>query len=186
MNTPKYILFHSTDEPSTLGDQLKSVNEYHKSQDFPISSLGYHVGYHVLITAGKKYICRADTDDGAHCNNVIDGQSMNFQSLAVCWGGDGDIEYPDFMSKALIKVQIKDWMRQHNIPIERVLYHRDFNKRKTCPGQLITRQWILDLLHEEDPSVFAQKEKLQSQITVLTRLVEALKKLLDLIKTKNV
>lgn len=143
MNNPKYIIVHCTDASyRTNKNQFGMVEAYHKSEDFPKSSLGYHVGYHRLITGGLNYKCRLDTDVGAHCNNVVNGLSLNFQSLGVCIGFDGDVEMPTATDTALMVAQIKEWQMAYDIPNSRVMFHRDFKKEKTCPGSLITRAWL--------------------------------------------
>lgn len=147
-NNPKFIVVHCTDYSyANLYDQFSACNGWHKDRAFPLSSLGYYVGYHRLITGNTNYRARLDTDEGAHCNNIVDGLSMNFQSLGVCIGFDGDIEMPLTLHMNLLKEQIQEWMKTYNIPIERVQFHRDFSTVKTCPGSLITRQWLENLIN---------------------------------------
>lgn len=142
MNRPQYILIHCSDDSYTnCFDQLNKINIYHRDErGFPISSLGYWVGYHRLITGDKNYQCRLDTDVGAHCNQGYDGKtvyapgtyddtkikSMNFQSLGICWGGDGDIQFPTPIQYGLLQKQIWEWQDKWKIPNENVLFHRYF------------------------------------------------------------
>jgi hypothetical protein len=148
INNPKYIIFHTSDVSYGISNnQYFSINTYHRDvRQFPVSSLGIYVGYHRLITGGKNIQCRLDTDEGAHCNQVKDGVSMNFQSLGVCIGFDGDVEYPTQADAIMLRDQIWAWQEKYNIPIDRVLFHRDFATNKTCPGKLITRDWLYQLL----------------------------------------
>lgn len=187
MNKPKYILIHTTDvSVKTLYDQFKSVNTYHRDvRDFPISSLGYFVGYHRLITGGKNYKCREDSDVGAHCNQVVDGLSMNFQSCGVCVGFDGDIEPVPTWAYPLLQKQVWDWQDKYKIPNERVKFHRDYATGKTCPGSLITKAWLANLLARPitQPKPDDQKDKqidiLLQQVSLLQRLLDALKRLIN-------
>lgn len=152
MNEPKYIIIHCSDVSRlAASDQFKSIDNYHKGQYFPISSLGYYVGYHSLITGGKNYKCRLDSDVGAHCNQQIEGKSLNFQSLGVCIGFDGDVEYPDGTQYKLLQDQVWTWQKQYNIPNDRVKLHREFATSKTCPGSLITKEWLAGLLAYPQP-----------------------------------
>lgn len=172
---PKYILVHCTDlSYRVLKNQFNHVNNYHKSLDFPISQLGYYVGYHSLITDGRLYKSRLDLEEGAHCNNVVDGQSMNFQSLGVCLAIDGDIEMPTVEDTGLLIKQIKEWQGKYNIPNDRVMFHRDFNKAKTCPGQLLSKEWLNSLLNPipkpEDQNE-KQKDILKQKISILEQLI---------------
>lgn len=181
MNNPTKIVIHCSDIPtSVLNDQFNSINKYHRSQDFPVSTLGIHVGYHRLVTGGKNYKCREDLEIGAHCNTVVDGISMNEQSLGICWGGDGDLEYPDKQSYKLLKKQICEWQDIHNISDENVFFHRNFNTKKTCPGTLLDDSWLeklIDTTHIRKPlEEKIKRENLLAQISLLERLLDALKK----------
>ena len=147
-NKPIYIIIHCSDVSyKTLNNQLESINTYHRDvRGFPILSVGYHVGYHKLITGDKMYTTRLDTDEGSHCNQRVDGVSMNFQSLGICIGFDGDIEYPKSSHVDMLAEQIRLWQYTYDIPDEKVLFHRDLATDKTCPGSLITKEWLKRLL----------------------------------------
>ena len=146
-NNPKWILIHCTDHPrSLIADQFESCDLWHKARDFPLSSLGYRIGYHRLITGEKNYQARLDTDVGAHCNQHVNGLSLNFQSLGVCVGFDGDIEQMTAMEYALLQKQIWQWQDKFHIPNENVKFHRDFATGKTCPGSLFSKAWLTELL----------------------------------------
>lgn len=155
MNNPRYIVIHCTDVSyRTAYNQFNSVNIYHRDvRDFPISSHGYYVGYHVLITGDTLYECRKDTDEGAHCNQRVNGISMNFQSLGVCVGFDGDIEMPTPRQYELLQRQVWAWQDKYKIPNENVKFHRVYATDKTCPGSLITDAWLKDLLKRPAPVV---------------------------------
>jgi hypothetical protein len=98
------------------------------------------VGYHYLITGEREYKCRADTDVGAHCNQGYDGKtvyqpgtydstkikSMNYQSIGICVGFDGDIEYPTPIQYGLLQKRIWALQDKYNIPNENVKFHRFF------------------------------------------------------------
>lgn len=127
---------------------------------FPVSSLGYYVGYHYLFTGDKEYQCRADTDEGAHCNQGFDGirvyeagtydktkiSTMNHQSIGLCLGFDGDIEYPSAIQYELLQKRVWQLQDKYNISNDNVYFHRYFAKNKTCPGSLITQAWLDTLL----------------------------------------
>lgn len=150
-NNPRYIIIHCSDETEkSCYDQFDKINIYHRDErGFPISTLGYYIGYHRLITGGKNYKCKEDTDVGAHCNQLIDGLSINFQSLGICWGGDGDVEMPSETHYKLLREQVLAWMRQYSIKPENVRFHREYAITKTCPGSLLNKAW-LDLLIKDD------------------------------------
>lgn len=153
-NIQKYLILHTSDVlESRLYNQFNSINTYHRDvRYFPKSSLGYFVGYQYLITGGKLYQCRLDTDEGAHCNAQVEGLSMNFQSIGICWGGDGDLELPSQTHRKLLADLIKQKMKEYNIPRERVKFHRDYTPSKTCPGTLFTQTYLDSLLYEQPPT----------------------------------
>lgn len=142
-NEPRYIIIHtSAVSYKKLKNQLNAIDSYHQSKGFPRSSLGYFVGYHRLSTDGIEYKCREDYEVGAHANNKVDGVSLNFQSLGYCMGFDGDTELPDPRDVENMKRTVREWMEKHNIPLERIKFHRHYNTLKTCPGALIGDQMI--------------------------------------------
>lgn len=146
-NNPKFILIHTTDYPrSKLSNQFSACNQWHKDRGFPISSLDLYIGYHRLITGDFNYQCRLDDDIGAHCNQKVDGVSLNFQSLSVCVGFDGDVEPLTSMEYALLQKQVWEWQDKYKIPNENVKFHRFFATNKTCPGSLIKDSWLKDFL----------------------------------------
>lgn len=146
-NKPKYIIIHCTDvSEKTIWDQLVSVNKYHKGLNFTRSSLGYYVGYHRLITGGVNYKCKEDDEEGCHTNQSEGGVSINFLSLGVCVGFDGDIEQMNPTHYTLLRAQVLAWQKQYNIPNFNVKFHRYFNLFKTCPGSLLKQPWLDTLL----------------------------------------
>lgn len=146
-NNPLYIIFHnSAVSYKSLADQFASINAYHKEEGFDLSSLGYYVGYQRLITGGKNYQCRADLEHGCHTNQIVNGLSMNWQSLGICIGFNGDVEMPEQIDLDLFIAQVHAWQKAYNIPNDRVLFHRQFNTLKTCPGALITQEWLVSTL----------------------------------------
>lgn len=167
-NNPKYIVVHCSDVSSKdQYDQYQSINTYHRDvRKFPASSLGVCIGYQHLITGGRDYLCRQDTDEGAHCNQGFDGTivyqpgpvdnqhlgwppgtvSMNFQSLGICIGIAGDIEDVPDWAYTLLQSRIWAWQDKYAISNDKVFFHRKFNVQKTCPGSRITQAWLDELL----------------------------------------
>ena len=199
-NTPRYIVVHTSDDSyRNCFDQFNKINAYHRDdREFPVSSRGIYVGYHILTTGDKNYLCREDSDVGAHCNQGFDGVtvyppatpgklSMNFQSLGICFGGDGDIELPTSKQCELMQTMIWAWQDKYNIPDEHVFFHRKFATNKTCPGSLITQQWLIDLLKRPLPIVLkpsentcqAQENKIAEQETIISNLRKLVQDLLN-------
>lgn len=161
-------------------DQFNAVNEYHKSEGFPLSSLGYFVGYQRMITGGKNYQARVDSEMGAHTNQVENGVSINCLSLGICFGGDGDIEYPQAADYDLLQKQIWAWQDMYGIPNDRVKYHRFFNTAKTCPGSLLGDDWMKHLLDRAPIAKPADQEA--KQVAILTQQISWLQQLIALMR----
>jgi hypothetical protein len=169
-NTPKYLVIHSSDVSYLAnGDQFKSINAYHRDvRGFPQSTLGFYVGYHDLFTGGRRYKCKEEWEVGAHCNQGYDGvniyppasgkaQSMNYQSVGLCIGFDGDIELPPAIEYGLLQKRVWELQDKYKITDDRVFFHRKFALNKTCPGTLITSKWLSDLLKRPVPIVIPPK-----------------------------
>ncbi len=187
-NNPKYIIIHCTDcSYKSIPDQFIACNGWHKDRSFPLSSLGYYIGYQRLITGEKNYQCRLDTDEGAHCNQQLNGLSMNFQSLGICMGFDGDIEFPTPVQHDLLKKQVQEWQDQYGIPNENVYFHRHFATEKTCPGNLITDAWLAailqrDIIPPKENQCIAEKAVIaeqQKQLDWYGKLIEVLKEFIS-------
>lgn len=172
-NTARYIVIHCTDYSyRKMFDQFVACNGWHKDRDFPISSKGLYIGYHRLITGDLNYQTRADDEEGAHCNQRVNGVSMNFQSLGVCVGFDGDIEQMTPKQYELLQKQVWEWQDKYNITNDRVKLHRDYATDKTCPGKLITDEWLKNFLQRPLPippdvklnACIAEKEDLKVQL----------------------
>lgn len=165
-NNPRYILIHCSDISSkVVFDQFQGVNRTHRDERyFNTSSLGFNVGYHIFLTGGKAYRARVDTEYGNHCNKVVDGLSMNYQSVALAFGVDGDVELPSSDYIELAKKQVKEWMDLYGIPRERVDFHRDFDPGKSCPGSLISRGWLEENILPPLPVVEIPKEEPKPEV----------------------
>lgn len=186
VNKPTLILVHCSDIPESASyDQFKMINDYHRDdRGFPKSSLGFYVGYHALVTGGKNYKCKEDTDEGAHCNQSLNGLSINFQSLGICWGGDGDVELPSDIHYKLLQKQIWAWQDKYNISNKNVKFHREFATWKTCPGTKIDQTWLdtlltrpiidtckpeRDIIKEQDKQISVLKQLLQMFINLFKK-----------------
>ncbi len=175
-NNPKYIIVHHTDVSYKKNpNQFFAVNRYHRDvRNFPKSSLGYYGGYQIFISNGKEYRYREDREEGAHCNTVVDGVSMNFQSLGLGWAGDGDIETPTPKDTDLIRARIKKWQKKYNIPNDKVHIapHRKWSPWKTCFGSLLADDWAYLLVNPpvKSPEASEKAEKIKQYTLLLDRL----------------
>ncbi len=129
VNKPKTIIIHHTGVQSR-NPQLMAVNSYHYDKEFPISTLGFHVGYHFFIERdGKVTRTRNDSDEGAH---TLGG--WNIKSIGICLAGNFDVEHPT-------EAQLTSLIDLHDRYGYRVLLHREADTNRTCPGINFTTDW---------------------------------------------
>ncbi len=130
LNLPRNIIIHHSLVASE-GDQLKGINNYHKRQKFPKSSMGYYVGYQYLINhAGNVTQCRSDKESGAHCSQKL----MNFRSVGICLEGNFDLHEPSLDQVKSLRKLIKELQQRHTIPDSNIYPHRHFATYKSCWG----------------------------------------------------
>lgn len=178
-NTPKYIVIHCSDVSYDLNpNQYFGIDRYHEERGFPLSSLGRHGGYHILIeadTAATELRYREDWEIGAHCNDIVDGKSMNEQSLGICLTMDGDIEFPKPAQTERLRARLKEWQEKYKIPNERIYFqpHRTWKPSKTCYGSLVATDWAFFLLNPppKEPEQVEKKKQIEAQITSLKQQI---------------
>lgn len=176
-NTPKYVLVHcSAVDYNRAPVQFFAINNYHKGRGFPKSTLGYHGGYHIFTEKdGIERRYREDWEVGAHCNQKVDGVSMNFQSLAVGFAGNGDVQLPTQAQIDTLKKRINKWCAKYDIPKTNVFIvpHRKFTPWKTCYGTLLSDDWAYRLVEPKKPAAYE---------VLATGEIEMLHKKIDIIK----
>lgn len=189
-NSPKYLVIHSSDDSyKNSPDQFNKINIYHRDErKFPISSLGYYGGYHYLYTGGKEYQYRKEDEVGAHCNQSFDGikvylpgtpgkLSMNYQSVGLCIGFDGDIQMPPTAEYDLFQKRVWQLQDKYSISNENVFFHHYFTgSAKTCPGLLIDLKWLFALLKRPQSvptaSCTAENDTINRQRSIISILLD--------------
>lgn len=132
-NPTKLIVHHSAD--STATDQLHKINEWHKFREFPLSSLGYYVGYHYLINhEGKLTQTRAHTDVGAHC------RGLNYDSIGICLEGNFDTELPTEAQKKTFGELLAKLCAEWRFDVSDIYPHRAFGQT-SCYGEKLSANW---------------------------------------------
>ena len=149
MREIKKIIIHCSD--SLWGDR-EIIDEWHEERGFKSPS-GVHIGYHYVIlnayptresykenypvlgVDGEKQEGRKEDEMSAHCK----GENPN--SIGICLIGRDT-----FTSAQLYNLLdlLSDLLDKHDLSIEDVYGHRDFNANKDCPE--ISTKWIRDYL----------------------------------------
>jgi len=181
-----YIAIHHTAVSRfEATSQLQAVNRYHKEKWNSKSSLGYYVGYN--------YFCDVD---GTITQTREVGEETMAQKGHNCIGGSCAISIGiagDFAQELPADAQIeavRDLLSelQATYPNVPVVGHRDLQADRTCPGVLMTPEYIrVRLLGEVPPTPpdeEARKEALRKQlrevqITLIGLLQEYVKRLLS-------
>lgn len=143
-NVPNKIIVHHT-ASTEQGDQFYLVNGWHKEREFPLSSLGYYVGYHYLIEkSGAIRQARADSEEGAHTIGE------NTSSIGVCLAGDFSIEIPTLAQIDSLGVLLAQLCADFKIDETQILPHRKF-KDTECYGVTLDYSWawLVLMLHEQ-------------------------------------
>jgi len=155
-NVPIEIIVHH-DGVSRAGPSLKIVDDFHRQRGFPLSSLGFHVGYHFWIERDGTLIqTRAPNEEGAHC------VGHNLSSIGIGLAGNFDVEHPtpaqiDILGKVLVRT-----CDGFDIPITNITPHRRF-AAKTCYGSLLPDNWAaIVMLQQKVRDLIATIQYLQT------------------------
>lgn len=143
VNKPDQIIVHH-DGVSREGPSFAIVNEFHKSRDFPLSSLGFYCGYHYWIERdGQVIAAREETEEGAHT------VGQNRTSIGIGLAGNFDVEMPTEAQVEALGGLLSVYCRGYNIPPDRIFPHRHY-AGKSCYGTLLSDNWAASvyLRHE--------------------------------------
>ena len=145
----KRVIWHHTAD-SYGGPQFKKIDRFHKSRKFPISSLGFYVGYHWLIERdGIVKRARTAYEIGAH------DQGENLNSLGIGIAGDFNVQLPTEKQAVAAAVLVKGIIKKYRIKIYDFEPHR-LDDTTNCPGKLMADNWLIDnyLKRQKDPPTF--------------------------------
>lgn len=138
MKTNRIIWHHSAAESPT--PQFAAINEWHKARAFPLSSLGYYVGYHYVIEKDGSVIqARKDAEIGAH------DTGENMDSIGICLVGDFTNSRPTLAQEKSFASLLRKLMLTYNISVNSIEPHRRDDTTE-CPGLSMPENWALGLL----------------------------------------
>jgi len=128
-----YIIIHHT--ASKRDTTVGQVDSWHEQRGFPISSLGYFIGYHYLIGDGWVLKTREPEEIGAHA------YGWNHKAIGICMTGNFDNYAPSFKQNETLGRLMVSLMKIYNISKENVLLHRNVGST-ACPGKYVTEEYI--------------------------------------------
>lgn len=138
MKTSRIIWHHSAADSPT--PQFAAINDWHKARSFPLSSLGFYVGYHYVIEKdGTVTQARKDTEIGAH------DTGENMDSIGICLVGDFTISRPTLAQEKSFALLLRQLMLKYNISVNSIEPHRRDDATE-CPGKSMPENWALGLL----------------------------------------
>ena len=126
----KYITIHCSDSDVKAHDDIQVIDKWHRLNGFK------KVGYNYFLTkSGKIQTGRGEGEVLAHAKGHNKGH------IAICLSGRK--EFNDAQHFNLINL-INNIMSRHDI--ERIYYHNELNKYKTCPN---IKYKFVDAINEE-------------------------------------
>jgi N-acetyl-anhydromuramyl-L-alanine amidase AmpD len=130
----RYIVIHHS---ATTGGTIESITKGHLDRGFE------EIGYHFLINNGKSLGTHngevaattrwTQQMAGAHCK-VAEHPEFNDEGIGVCLVGDLDVDQPTAEQMASLQMLVEVLREHYDIPIERIVGHRDLKATK-CPGK---------------------------------------------------
>lgn len=153
-NFPIELIVHH-DGVSRTGPSFDIINEFHKSKGFPLSTLGFYVGYHYWIERdGTLRQARAEYEIGAHT------VGENLRSIGIGLAGDFDVELPTDAQVQTLGTLLTSLSWKYQIAATHIFPHRRF-ATKTCYGSRLCDTWAAEVC-------------LKQQISILTAQLTAL------------
>lgn len=129
----KIIVHHSAaDAPAP---QFDAINEWHKARGFPLSTLGFHVGYHWVIEKDGTVVQARDEDEiGAH------DQGENLDSIGICLVGNFDKTDPTTAQEESLGKILVRMLDEYGLTIWSIEPHRK-NDATSCYGTRLPDHW---------------------------------------------
>lgn len=119
------------------GPQVPLVNEWHKERGFPLSELGFYVGYHYQIEAdGIITPTRHDGEVGAHV------KGHNEDSIGIGLSGNFSVSEPTEKQITALGDLLAELVLQHEIALDNIMPHRAVAETE-CYGTKLADDWWL-------------------------------------------
>ena len=134
----KIIVHHTADDSAE--DQFEKVNLYHLSRGFPVSVLGFFVGYHFFIEkSGELKVARLTEEIGAH------DKDENAESVGVALAGNFDLELPSNAQILTLAKLLAFLTKEHGLAAGDVEPHR-LRDTTSCYGKNLSDDWASSVL----------------------------------------
>lgn len=142
-NTPRKIIVHHSAAASPT-PQFDAINEWHKERWFPISELGFYVGYHYVIEPdGNLRTARYEHEIGAHTIGE------NERSIGICLVGHFDKADPTAQQVATLGGLLVSICNRYRLFEDDIYPHRAF-KATSCYGSRLNNHWAARVYLEHE------------------------------------
>jgi len=136
-----HIMIHHSATEDSQSLSWQAIRRFHMTDPKHLwADIGYHAGVELVLKEYEALIGRPLDRLGAHCPQG----EMNRKAIGICLVGNYDAAPPPRKALEVLSDRLlRPLMRQWRIPPQRVVFHRDFNPTKTCPGTAFTRELLL-------------------------------------------
>lgn len=126
-----HIMIHHSLTKDSKTVSWNAIKKYH-TKVLGWKDIGYHFGVEKVKDGYVILVGRPLLMSGAHCKEA----GMNYKAIGICVIGNYDCCSPSSnMLAELCYRLIIPLMDTFNIPIENIVFHRDFARYKSCPGK---------------------------------------------------
>lgn len=140
-NVPVMLIVHHSADNNPR-DQFDNINEWHRQRGFPLSKLGFYIGYQYVINFdGEMRQAREDNEGGAHCIG------HNFDSIGICLEGNFNQGQPSAAQVAALQALMLSLATKYGIGVSDVYPHRHF-KTTSCYGSNLSDDWCREVFLE--------------------------------------
>lgn len=142
-----HIMIHHSATVDSETYSWAAIRKYHMNDpEHMWTDIGYHFGVEIVGADFEALVGRPLDMKGAHCPQG----GMNERAIGICIVGNFDIVEPNPAALKVLSTRLlRPLMRIYNIPPAHIVFHREFNPAKTCPGKLFS----VNLLQEYIPKV---------------------------------
>src|SRR4030042_1085835 len=128
----KIILHHTEDTLAKWEKKKVSVGYYKRLYE----KKGWKTGPHLFIAPEGIYLFTDMSVQGIHANGG------NEKSIGIEIVGNYDKNYPRGKVWSATKSVLKNLLYRFCLRLEDIHFHREYNRKKTCPGRTITKKWL--------------------------------------------
>lgn len=190
------VLHHTAVSRDKQKKQLQPVNTYHRDKNWGTeanpwyqpksSSLGWYVGYNYFCDVnGKRTNTREiGTETIAQTGHNCD-VPKRCDCVSYCLAGNFNNELPT-------EAQLKDFRKfvaemEELYPNIRIIFHSDIQKYRTCPGKLLTKEYLKSIMLKKvvyasdgvDKEKDEEISKLKHRISILETIIKVLTSVLN-------